>query len=79
MIEAMRHDLAIPYVVDWQVFKNWDKYLNQIYKANVTSVKKWQSSTDIRLTKMSFKGSNVEDAKLRMPKWTRRNVLGSVA
>jgi hypothetical protein len=35
VIEAMTHELTIPTVVDWQVFKNWDKYLNQIYKAKM--------------------------------------------
>ena len=42
MMEAMKHKLTIPYEVDWQVFKNWDKYMNQIYKAKMLSVKKWQ-------------------------------------
>jgi hypothetical protein len=67
MIEAMEHELTISYEVDWQVFKHWDKYLNWIYKAKMSSVKKWQifhSSTDLGLTKMSFKSSNVEDAKM---------------
>jgi hypothetical protein len=50
------------------VFKHWDKNLNRIYKAKMLAVKKWQtkfhSSTDLGLTKMSFKSSNVEDAKM---------------
>ncbi len=28
MTEAMKHELTIPYEVDWRVFKNWDKYMN---------------------------------------------------
>jgi hypothetical protein len=67
MIEAMEHELTISYEVDWQVFKHWDKYLNRSYKAKMSSVKKWQifhSSTNLGLTKMSFKGSNVGDAKM---------------
>jgi hypothetical protein len=61
IIDAIKHELTISYVVDWQVFKHWDKYLNLL------SVKKWQifhSSTDLGLTKMSFKSSNVESTKM---------------
>jgi hypothetical protein len=67
MSEAMKHELTIPYVVDWRVFKHWDKYLNRIYKTKMSSVKKWQlfgSSTELGLTSMSFKTSNVDDAEM---------------
>jgi hypothetical protein len=40
MMKAMSHELTIPYLVDWQVFKNWDKFLNRLCKANMSSVKK---------------------------------------
>ena len=54
-------------MVDWQVFKHRNKYLNWIYKAKMPSVKKWQifhSSTDFGLTKMSFKSSKVNSGKM---------------
>jgi hypothetical protein len=55
MLKAMQHDLTILYEVDWRVFKNWDKFLNCIYKTKMASVKKWKifgSSTRLGLTKM---------------------------
>jgi hypothetical protein len=66
MVEAMKHDLTITYVVGWQVFKHWDKFLNWLYKGKMSSVKKWHifhSSTDLGLTKMSFKSSNADGAE----------------
>jgi hypothetical protein len=32
LLEAMKHEQVIAYNVDWQEFKDWDKYLNRIYK-----------------------------------------------
>jgi hypothetical protein len=66
MMLAMKHELTIPGKVDWQVFKNWDKHLDPIYKAKMSSVTKWQmfgSSANLGLTKMCFKSSNVVGAK----------------
>jgi hypothetical protein len=40
MMLAMKHELTIPGKVDWQVFKNWDKHLDPIYKAKMSSVTK---------------------------------------
>jgi hypothetical protein len=65
LIEALQHDITVPSKVDWQVFKNWDKHLHRIYK-KMSAVKKRQifrSSTNLGLTSMSFKSSNLEDAK----------------
>ncbi len=62
MLKAMTHELTIPYEVDWQVSKNWDKYLNPIYKTRMLSVKKWQmfgSSTEVGLTKIFYKRGNI--------------------
>jgi hypothetical protein len=78
MLKAMTHELTIPYAVDWQVFKNWDKFLNRLYKSKMASVKKWQmfsSSTDLGLTKMCYKSSNLQGAEteeevLRKPRLT---------
>jgi hypothetical protein len=77
MMEAMKHELTIPYEVDWQVFKNWDKYLNRIYKAKMSSVKKWQmfsSSVELGLTKVCLKGSNVVGAETAEEGLGKRNV-----
>jgi hypothetical protein len=79
MLKSMSHEHTIPQEVDWQVFKNWDKYLNRIYKAKMSSVKKWQmfSSTTARgLTKMSFKSSNVEGATTEEEDIKKRGVDG---
>jgi hypothetical protein len=35
MVDVMKHELTIPYVVDWQVFLHWDQYLNRIYKGKM--------------------------------------------
>jgi hypothetical protein len=67
MMKVMSHELTIPYLVDWRVFKNWDKFLNWLYKAKMLSVQKWQmfsSSTDLGLTMMPFKSSNLQGAKM---------------
>jgi hypothetical protein len=77
MAQAMRHELTIPCVVDWQVFKHWDRFLNWIYKGKMSSVKKWQifhSSTVLGLTRMSFKSSNVEGAKTNEEFLVKRGV-----
>jgi hypothetical protein len=66
-MKAMSHELTIPYLVDWQVFKNWDKFLKLLYKAKMLSVKKWQmfsSSTNLGLTMMRYKSSNPQGAKM---------------
>ncbi len=79
MLEAMKHELTIPYEVDWQVFKNWDKYLNWLYKTRMSSVKKWQmfgSSAKVGLAKMCFKRSNVEEAETAEEGLGKRNVTG---
>ena len=60
------------------MFKNWDKFLNWLYKSKMASVKKWQmfsSSTNLGLTKMCYKSSNLQGAKteeevLRKPRLT---------
>jgi hypothetical protein len=67
MMKAMSHELTIPYLVDWQVFKNWDKFLKLLYKAKMLSVKKWQmfsSSTNLGLTMMRYKSSNLQGARI---------------
>jgi hypothetical protein len=77
LLQAMEHELTIPYVVDWHVFKNWDKYLNRIYKAKMSAVKKWQifgSSSDLGLTKMSFRSSNVAEAETAEESLKKRGV-----
>jgi hypothetical protein len=77
MMKAMSHELTIPYLVDWQVFKNWDKFLNQLYKAKMSSVKKWQmfsSSANLGLTMMRYKSSNVQGAKIEEEGLRKRHV-----
>jgi hypothetical protein len=32
LLEAMTHPQVIAYNVNWQMIKNWDKFLNRIYK-----------------------------------------------
>ena len=46
---------------------NWDNFLNKLYKQKMSSVKKWQmfsSSTDLALTKMCYKSSNLQGAEM---------------
>jgi hypothetical protein len=77
MLKAMSHELTIPYEVDWRVFLNWDKFLNRLYKAKMASVKKWQmfcSSTDIGLTKMCYKTSNLLGAEMEEEGLRKRGV-----
>jgi hypothetical protein len=65
LLEAMKHEQVIAYNVDWQEFKDWEKYLNGIYK-HMSTCLKWQmfhSSAELGVTNMFFKHSNVEDAQ----------------
>ena len=78
-MKAMKHELTIPYKVDWQVFKNWEKYLNWIYKTRMLPVKKWQmfgSLGQLGLTKMFFKRSNVVGAETAKEGLGKHNVTG---
>jgi hypothetical protein len=64
LLEAMTHPQVIAYDVNWQMFKNWDKFLNRIYK-KMSAVLKWQmfhSSAELGVAHIFFKSSNVDDA-----------------
>jgi hypothetical protein len=65
LLRAMTHQQVIAYDVNWLVFKNWDKFLNRMYK-KMSSVLKWQmfqSTTELGTATIFFKSSNVEDAQ----------------
>jgi hypothetical protein len=32
LLEPLEHEQVITYNVDWQDFKDWDKFLNRLYK-----------------------------------------------
>jgi hypothetical protein len=64
LLESMTHPQVISYSVDWHVFKNWDTFLNRLFK-KMSSVLKWQmfqSSTELGVGNICFKSSNVDDA-----------------
>jgi hypothetical protein len=56
LLDTMTHEQVIAYEIDWQVFKDWDKSLNLIYK-RMLAVLKWQmfqSSTELGIYEYLF-------------------------
>jgi hypothetical protein len=78
LLEAMTHEQVIAYNVKWQEFKDWDKYLNRLYK-KMSAVLKWQifqSSTELGVANIFFKSSNVEDARTLTESLQKPSVVG---
>jgi hypothetical protein len=78
LLEAMKHEQVIVYNVDWQEFKDWDKYLNRIYKKMSTCLKwqMFQSSAELGVTNMFFKRSNVEGAQTLKESVQKKGMVG---
>ena len=78
LLEGMTHEQVIAYNVKWQDFKDWDKYLNRLYK-KMSAVLKWQifqSSTELGVANIFFKSSNVEDARTLTESLQKPSVVG---
>jgi hypothetical protein len=74
----IQHKQIVPHLVDWNVFKDYDKHLSAFYTPTIKSgVKKWQifrSSQSLGIGKYECWSSNLPDKEIATEQLYKRGV-----